>query len=247
MDDERGRSGAVAGRSVRAGPGVALDALPRETSMAEPASAASQDPQRPARLSVQGLRSGISGPFDLELAAGTCLAVTGVSGSGKSLFLRLLADLDPGEGRVLLDGVDRASVAAPLWRRRVPYVAAESGWWLERAADHFPAGRRDAARALAQRLGVGPEPFDGEVRRLSTGEKQRLALVRALVLDSPVLLLDEPTGPLDPDSARKVEAVLLERMRGGTTIVLASHDPEQGGRLGAAAAMMRDRRLERPR
>ena len=149
---------------------------------------------KPARLSLKDLQSPLAGPFDLELAAGECLAVTGESGSGKSLFLRMIADLDPNEGQVKLDGVDRSSLPSPAWRRRAPYVAAESGWWLKTAAQHFAPERLDAARALATRLGVGTTPFEGEVARLSTGERQRLVIIRALVLDSPVLLLDEPTG-----------------------------------------------------
>jgi ABC-type multidrug transport system fused ATPase/permease subunit len=212
--------------------------------MASSAPAPSKIDPSPPRLSVRGLNSAIAGPFDLELAPGACLAVTGASGSGKSLFLRLLADLDPGEGAVALDGVDRRSLPATAWRRKAPYVAAESGWWLERAADHFAADQRGAARELALGLGVGADAFEGEVQRLSTGEKQRLALVRALVLDPPVLFLDEPTAALDPVSTGKVEAVLKARLERGTSIVLVSHDAGQGARLGAIARTMRERRLE---
>lgn len=198
----------------------------------------------PARLSLKSLKSPLAGPFDLELCPGECLAVTGESGSGKSLFLRMIADLDPNEGEVKLDGVDRGSLAAPAWRRRAPYVAAESGWWLRTAAEHFAPDQLQAAKALATRLAVGPIPFGGDVARLSTGERQRLAIVRALVLDSPVLLLDEPTGPLDPDSTLKVEEVLTERLKAGLALVLVSHEPAQAGRLGARHRIMRDRRLE---
>ena len=198
----------------------------------------------PVRLSLKDLKSPIAGPFDLELAAGECLAVTGESGSGKSLFLRMIADLDPNEGEVKLDGVDRSSLPSPAWRRRAPYVAAESGWWLKTAVEHFAPDRLEAARALAASLGVRSTPFEGEVARLSTGERQRLAIVRALVLDSPVLLLDEPTGSLDPESTLKVEAVLIERLRAGLALVLVSHEPAQAGRLGARHRIMRDRRLE---
>ncbi len=196
------------------------------------------------RLSLRGLKSPLAGPFDLTLETGECLAVGGPSGSGKSLFLRMIADLDPNAGEVRLDGAPRASMAAPAWRRKVPYVAAESGWWRDTAPEHFAPGERDIARLLAERLGVGPAAFEGEVRRLSTGERQRIALIRALVLDSPVLLLDEPTGPLDPESVGRVEAVLAERLAAGTTIVLVSHDPAQAQRLGARRMRMRERRLE---
>lgn len=197
-----------------------------------------------ARLLVRGLRSHLAGPFDIELAPGACLAIGGESGAGKSLFLRMIADLDPNEGEVRLDGEERRAMSAPAWRRRSPYVAAESGWWLPTAAEHFAPDRREAAGALAERLGVGKAPFQAEVRLCSTGERQRLALIRALVLDPPVLLLDEPTGPLDPDSTGKVEDLLRERMAGGTSIILVSHDPAQAARLGAEHRIMRHRRLE---
>ena len=197
-----------------------------------------------ARLLVRGLHSALAGPFDIQLAPGACLAITGESGAGKSLFLRMIADLDPNDGEVRLDGEERRGMSAPAWRRRTPYVAAESGWWLPTAAEHFPSERRAAAESLAERLGVGKETFQNLVRLLSTGERQRLALIRALVLDPPVLLLDEPTGPLDPDTTGKVEGVLRERLQAGASIVLVSHDPAQVARLGAEHRVMRHRQLE---
>jgi putative ABC transport system ATP-binding protein len=195
-------------------------------------------------LVIASLKSDLAGPFDLELAPGSVLAISGASGSGKSLFLRMIADLDPNVGRVELNGVDRSSLAADAWRRRVPYVAAESGWWAMTVPEHFAAECRDRARALAERLGVGAAQFDGPVDRLSTGERQRLALVRGLILEAPVTLLDEPTGPLDPVSTAKVEAVISERAAAGAIVILVSHDPAQGGRLGARRLRMVDRKLQ---
>ena len=80
-------------------------------------------------LTVNGLA-----PFDLTIEAGECVALTGASGSGKTLVLRALADLDPGAGEVTLDGHSRTAIAAPDWRRRVVYLAAEPGWWADRVA-----------------------------------------------------------------------------------------------------------------
>ncbi len=194
-----------------------------------------------ARLWVERLRSPLAGPFDLTLAAGECVAVSGESGSGKSLFLRMIADLDPHEGEVSLDGVARAAMTPPAWRKRVAYLAAESGWWLDQVADHFDDV--PAARALAGRLGLKPELIDGAVLRLSTGEKQRLALIRTLLKAPPVLLLDEPTGPLDSASVLLMEAVLRERLAAGTAIVLVSHDPAQAGRMAHRRFVMQAGRL----
>ena len=204
----------------------------------------------PARVAIGGLRidrlrSAIAGSFDLVVPPGRIVTISGESGSGKSLFLRMIADLDANEGEVCLNGQSRRSGSAPEWRRRAPYVAAESGWWSDTVMEHFARDRRDAAKTLAGRLGVGAAQLEGPVSRLSTGERQRLALIRAWVLDSPLLLLDEPTGPLDPASVTKVERLIQERSEAGTIIVMVSHDPEQGVRLGAERYRMVQRRLER--
>jgi putative ABC transport system ATP-binding protein len=195
------------------------------------------------RLRVHGLKSALAGPYDFRLEAGRCAVISGPSGSGKSLFLRMIADLDPNEGEVFLDGAPRAAMAAPAWRHQVPYVPAEAGWWLDQVADHFAAGRREMARELAGELGLVDGQFDGPVARLSTGERQRLAVIRALVLDSPALLLDEPTSALDAEAAGKVEAVLQSRLRDGCAILMVSHDAGQAQRLRAEPYEMVDRKL----
>ena len=129
-------------------------------------------------FSVKGLsRPGVEVP-DFALAAGEALAVSGPSGSGKSLFMRALADLDPSDGAVALSGADRNAMPAPRWRRQVTYVPAESGWWAERVRDHFEDW--DAAAPSAGQLGIPAVAGDWAIARLSTGERQRLALLRAL-------------------------------------------------------------------
>jgi len=198
---------------------------------------------RAARLTVRELTSPLAGPFDLELAPGEAAAISGPSGSGKSLFLRMVADLDPNTGQVALDGAARETMSPTDWRRRAPYVAAESGWWCDGVAEHFSPDRLAAARELGAEVGLAAELFDGPVLRLSTGEKQRLAIIRALVLDPPALLLDEPTAPLDPDSTRQMETILRRRLRGGLSLVVVTHDAHQAKRLGARHYLMRDRKM----
>ncbi len=183
-------------------------------------------------LLVKDLRSAFAGPFELNLGTGACAAITGPSGSGKSLFLRMIADLDPNEGKVWLNERERGSMPAPQWRRQATYVSAESGWWADRVIEHFDVNRRSEAAALAARLGLRADLLDAPVAQLSTGEKQRFSLVRALLPSPPVLLLDEPTGPLDEESVAKVEALLQERKATGTSILLVTHDPNQAERLG---------------
>jgi putative ABC transport system ATP-binding protein len=184
-------------------------------------------------LRLEGLRSALAGPFNLSVAPSECVAITGPSGSGKSLFLRMIADLDPNEGKVWLDGQERGTVSAPAWRRRVVYNAAEPGWWGEQVAAHFPGAILEEARRNAARLGLSTALIDGEVAVLSTGERQRLALLRALLLNSPVLLLDEPTGALDAKAIILVEALLRERLDMKAAILLVTHDAAQARRLAA--------------
>jgi ABC-type iron transport system FetAB ATPase subunit len=200
----------------------------------------------PARLRIVGLHSALAGPFELDLAAGECLAITGPSGAGKSLFLRMIADLDACQGEVFLDSVERRRMPAPAWRRQVVYNAAEAGWWREVVAEHFPGTLIDFARAMAPRLALAPELLNAQVVQLSTGERQRMALIRALALGSPVLLLDEPTGALDQASTQCVEAVLHERLAAGVTIAMVTHSAEQAARLGQRHMCMANRRLVLP-
>ena len=180
------------------------------------------------RLEVRGLRSDLAGPFDFMLASGSALAVTGPSGAGKSVLLRMIADLDPNTGEALLDGVLRSVIPAPAWRARVVYSAAEPGWWHERVGDHFVR----SPAVLLDRLGLRSSILDQPVRLCSTGERQRLALLRALERDPAVLLLDEPTSSLDADSVTAVEALLRERREAGMALLVVTHDLAQAARLG---------------
>ena len=197
-------------------------------------------------LVMKELRSEFAGPFDLNLGAGVCAAITGPSGSGKSLFLRMIADLDPNQGKVWLNGRERASISAPEWRKQATYVSAESGWWADTVIEHFVLYKRSEVAALAARLGLHVDLLDASIARLSTGEKQRFSLVRALLPSPPVLLLDEPTGPLDEESVAQVEALLQERMATGTSVLLVTHDPNQAARLGNQRYRMVAGHLETP-
>ena len=89
-------------------------------------------------LSLRDLRRPGLVEASFELADGECVGVRGASGSGKTLLLRAIADLDPNDGIVQLDGRSRADMTAPAWRRLVAYVPAEPGWWAETVGAHFP-------------------------------------------------------------------------------------------------------------
>ncbi len=195
-----------------------------------------------AGLRLAGLRRALAGPFDLAISGGECVAVTGPSGSGKSLMLRMIADLDPHDGEAWLDEVACSSTPPPVWRRRVAYVAAETGWWAEDVAPHFDD--LAATRALAADMGLKVELLDGPLLRLSTGERQRLALMRALLNNPSVLLLDEPTGALDEAATARVEAVLRRNLTSGTAILLVTHNPAQAARMAERRYVMRAGKLE---
>ncbi|MBT4932506.1 MAG: ATP-binding cassette domain-containing protein [Rhodospirillaceae bacterium] len=182
-------------------------------------------------LSIRNLAGTGIGPIDLKLAGGEVAAITGASGAGKSLLLRAIADLDPNEGEIMLDGEERSTMPAPNWRAQVAYVAAETSWWAERVGDHFEEKR--SATQLLEQVGLGESVLDWSIPRVSTGEKQRLALVRSLVGKPRVLLLDEPTSALDATNRQLVEQLLIGRLGEGTSIIIVTHDPEQAKRLKA--------------
>lgn len=182
------------------------------------------------------------GPVSLQLRDGTCAAIEGRSGSGKSVLLRMIADLDPHEGDAALDGQSCSGMPAPQWRRRVTYVAAASGWWHDRVAPHFTD--LPALREQLPRVGLPEEAADWEVARLSTGERQRLALLRALRPDTRVLLLDEPTSGLDAETTRQVEVLLEQHLAAGRSLVMVTHDPLQAGRLAHQRYLLANGRLE---
>jgi UDP-glucose/iron transport system ATP-binding protein len=181
-------------------------------------------------LTIKDLQTPLIGPINLSLKSGCCAAISGPSGAGKSLLLRAISDLDENTGLVSLNDTKREALAAPEWRRKIAYVPAESGWWADDVQDHF-ADTPDLADLLKAVALSNALPW--QVSRLSTGERQRLALVRALQLNPDVLLLDEPTSALDPSSVERVEALLIARLEAGCAVLLVSHDPDQPSRLGA--------------
>jgi ABC-type iron transport system FetAB ATPase subunit len=147
----------------------------------------------------------------------------------------------PGSIHALLDGAACSGMPAPKWRRMVTYVAAESGWWEERVEAHFPPETDFAAQFPA--VGIPAGAWAWPVARLSTGERQRLALLRALSPANRVLLLDEPTSGLDAENTGLVEALLRGRLSRGTAILLVTHDPEQATRMASRHLEVRDGQL----
>lgn len=179
---------------------------------------------------------------NLAVRSGECLVIRGASGSGKTRLLRAIADLDPASGEVTLNGVAREAIAAPQWRRRVCYVSAEPGWWCDTVAAHFPSW--PSLLPMLEALGLSADNGARKIASLSTGERQRLALLRAIAVDPEVLLLDEPTSALDPAAIRAVETLLQRRMEHGLAILLATHNSAQAQRLGGRHLVLGDATAE---
>jgi len=188
-----------------------------------------------ADLVISNLQSRVPGMVVQRLVAlNLCLhgaeitGLNGPSGSGKSLLLRAIADLDPSTGEVSLDDCSRASMAGHEWRKRVAYLPTESGWWFETVGEHF----LQTDIACLQQLGFEADVLSWKVTRISSGEKQRLALARILSRRPEALLLDEPTASLDASHTRDVEQLVSDYMRQRDVPVFwVSHDPEQLKRL----------------
>jgi putative ABC transport system ATP-binding protein len=176
-------------------------------------------------------------PLTFTVANGECLAVEGPSGSGKTRLLRAIADLDAAPGQVFIDGAERREMRAPKWRRLVRYASAEPAWWTTTAREAFPTllpAAKDRLDRMLAAMTIKPALLDRPLSELSTGERHRLALARALIDEPRVLLLDEPTSGLDPQSAALVEELIRFQLLAGRSVILASHDQHQIERLAHA-------------
>ena len=191
--------------------------------------------------------------LDLEIADGDLVALTGPSGAGKSTFLHVLGTLDvPTRGRVLFDGEDvfeRGEEELAAFRNGTVGFVFQSHHLLPEftALENamMPALIRRIARGEARRRGeevlaaVGlADRMDHRPGELSGGEQQRVALARALCLRPRLLLADEPTGNLDPQTAEGIHALLADlNARLGITAVVVTHNER------LAAALPRRLRL----
>jgi len=194
-------------------------------------------------LSVRNLKRLSIGPLDLDLAPGEIVALIGPSGMGKSLLMRAIADLDPNEGEVTLSGQSRESMSAPEWRKQVMYVPAHSGWWADLVEPHFEGALRMRVVELLQRLGLESTALGWQVANLSTGERQRLSLVRALALNPKILMLDEPTSGLDTENANRAEVLIRRHAAEGSGVLFVTHDAAQAARLGGRVLRLKDGQL----
>jgi len=192
-------------------------------------------------LRLTGVSAGTLAEVNLTIAPGQVTALSGPSGSGKSRLMRAIADLDAHEGEIALGTALQSTTPAHLWRRQVMLVPADSQWWCDTVGAHWPNPDRVDWNAL----GFPSAAADWQISRLSSGERQRLALLRAIDRGPKALLLDEPTANLDAEATALVEAWLLERIRAnGWPTLWVSHDAAQIARVADTHLRIRGDRLE---
>jgi putative ABC transport system ATP-binding protein len=199
----------------------------------------------PVLLALRGLRKSVPGGrvlfegLDLTLRPGEFVAIKGESGVGKSTLLNLIAGLDAADsGTIAVNGVELEELdddARTLIRREcigfvfqafhvLPHLSLAQNVALPLVLQHVPAAEAES-RAVAMLASVGLGGRGGDYpRQLSGGELQRVAIARALVHRPQLILADEPTGNLDPDTAKRILELFATEVRGsGTATLLVTH------------------------
>jgi ABC-type multidrug transport system fused ATPase/permease subunit len=218
-----------------------MDVLDEEPEIQD-RSEARELPRIAGHVRFEGVRFGYGkGPevlhgLDLDIPAGTTVALVGHTGAGKSTIAKLLARFyDPREGRITIDGLDLREVTQESLRRQLGIVPQEGFLFAGTVRDNIAFGRPDAVPedVVAAANAVGAHEFilrleDGyetELQergsRLSLGQRQLVALARALLADPRILILDEPTSSVDIGTERKIEEALRTLLAGRTAFVIA--------------------------
>jgi ATP-binding cassette, subfamily C, bacterial CydD len=183
-------------------------------------------------------RPALSG-VELTIRPGDRITLTGPSGAGKSSLLALLLRFtEPVHGRIEAGGIDVASIPLEPWRSQISWVPQHPYLFAGSVASNIalgqPAASREAIAQAARAAGAAefiealPQGYDTAVGerglRLSSGQRQQIALARALLRDAPLLLLDEPTAHLDAATARTLDAAITTLMP-GRTVIQVTHGP----------------------
>jgi phospholipid/cholesterol/gamma-HCH transport system ATP-binding protein len=191
---------------------------------------------------------------NLSVARGCSLCILGRSGTGKSVTLKHIIGLvSPDEGRVLVEGGEITSMtraALSHARRRIGFLFQNAALFdsisvgenvafpLRRHTDLADAEIRDRARTLLGMVGLGRE-YDAMPADLSGGMRKRAGLARALALDPPILLADEPSAGLDPVTSAEIDALLVDlRRRSNTTLIVVTHNIPSARALGDRFAFL---------
>ena len=184
-------------------------------------------------------------PTTLEIARGEFVAVIGPSGSGKTTLLSMLGGmLAPSDGKVWLDGeslYDASATARARIRQQklgfvfqtfnlIPYLSALENVQIPLMLKGSPSAEdQERVMALLTKVGLGPRVHH-KPSELSIGQQQRVALARTLANDPAVILADEPTGNLDPETREQVLKFLETLRDEGRTVIMVTHDPDAASR-----------------
>ena len=208
-----------------------------------PAGGTRVPPTQPPRLVLERVtlqgdgNHPILADIDLDIAPGEAILLTGPSGSGKTSLLEVVAGFrDVADGAVRIDGTPLTELDLGAWQQRLAWLAQTPYLFPGRIIDnlapsetvtpHAAATALDRAGAAAfvqQRPGQLETELGERGHGLSGGEGQRLALARALLRGAPLVLVDEPTASLDPETAEQVSRALLAENQRGATVIIASH------------------------
>lgn len=192
------------------------------------------------RLIIENLYFQALGPISLAVGTSECIGISGPSGAGKSLFLRAVADMIPYAGKISLDGTESVQMSAPQWRKKVGLLPAESFWWFDTVGDHF----KKIDEKCLESVGFNKDVLKWQISRLSSGERQRLALIRLLANEPDALLLDEPTANLDTENMARVEQLLQTyRVENKAAVIWVSHDAAQLRRTSSRFLIMNNGKL----
>ncbi|HCA72186.1 MAG TPA: methionine ABC transporter ATP-binding protein [Ruminococcaceae bacterium] len=174
--------------------------------------------------------------LSVQFAAGDYVSIVGSSGSGKSTFLRLCCHLiSPSEGNIFLNGQDMLLQNPIELRKKVSYCFQEPILWGTTVEDNvtFPYQIRNQkldiskVTSLLSDFHMTPDYLHHEIQNLSGGEKQRIALIRTMLFEPEILLLDEVTSALDAENTELVEKAILNLNQQGITILWVTHNDEQ--------------------
>ncbi|MBQ1384440.1 MAG: cell division ATP-binding protein FtsE [Firmicutes bacterium] len=182
----------------------------------------------------------------VDIADGDFVFLVGPSGAGKSTFIKLISkELSPDEGKIFVDGKD----ITRLSRRRIPELRRQMGMVFQDfrllpgktvyenvafAMEVVHSTRRTIKRTVPQVLSIMgiADKADQLPQALSQGEQQRVAIARAVINNPKLLIADEPTGNLDPDTAWEIMKLLSQINRRGTTVVMVTHAKDIVDRMG---------------
>jgi putative ABC transport system ATP-binding protein len=175
--------------------------------------------------------------LSVDIEKGDYISVMGPSGSGKSTFLKLCCHLiSPTEGKILFNDNDVMQQDPIELRKKICYCFQTPVLFGETVEDNISfaysirrqAIDRERIASLFSKFHMNPDYMKHDVKTLSGGEKQRIALIRTLLFKPDVLLLDEVTSALDADNTLIVENAIETMNREGITVLWVTHNPEQG-------------------